>query len=73
MRLRVPIPGVFCVAFLAMEVGVNPRAVFTILFLGQTVRDLPVTARIMPKCSQRYTDVGRRLRIARDGRCKFCK
>ena len=70
---RIPIAGVAEVAFFAMQVGVNPRAVAPAIFLGARVRAVPIAARVVPERLQGTRRVRRRGRVARDGLLEFRK
>jgi len=44
----VPVSGVILIAFLAMEIGVNPRSVGALVLLGGLVRPRPIVLGIPP-------------------------
>jgi len=60
----VPIRSVALIAFLAMQVGMDPRTLATFVLLGGFVRSRPIALRVPPKTDQGGGESGWRL-----GRC----
>jgi hypothetical protein len=54
----VPISGVGVIAFLAMEVGVNPRTLYAFVLLGGFVRFLPIALGVPPQSAERVPKPG---------------
>src|SRR5262249_3784473 len=58
----VPIRGIVLIAFLAMQVGVNPCAFPSPIFLSGFMGSLPIVLGIPPQAGERERESGRRLR-----------
>jgi len=52
-RAAIPVSRVRQVTFLAVEVGVNPRAGLVVDILSHLMRRVPITLRIVPERTQR--------------------
>ena len=57
----VPVSSIALIAFLSMQVGVNPRAVLAFVLLGGFVRPRPVAFPIPPQSREGVRESGRRL------------
>ena len=51
-RPTVPIGGIVLIAFLAMQIGVNPRAILAFVPLGGFVRSLPIVFCVPPQSGE---------------------
>src|SRR5262249_4521938 len=58
----VPIRGIVLIAFLAVQVGVNPCTLPPLVFLGGFVGSLPIALGIPPKPGERPGESGGRFR-----------
>ena len=61
----IPVAGVSEIPFLAVQVGMNPRAGRVLDFLGGFVRRGPVAARVVPQREQRAREGARRPLVGR--------
>src|SRR6266498_4573621 len=59
-RSTVPIGGIGRIAFLAMQIGVDPRSRLTFILLGRFMRLGPVALGVPPQARKGKAQVGRR-------------
>ncbi len=60
MRLAIPVAGISEIAFLPVQVGVNPRAIAVVDVLRDAVRGRPVSTRVVPQRDEQRRDRRRR-------------
>ena len=57
----IPVSGIALIAFLAMQVGVNPRSVHAFVLLSRFVRSRPIAFAIPPESGEGETECDWRL------------